>query len=62
MIELHAELRQRGFKTYISQHKRPRHRAHPPEFSFFQNFDGYIFSYEVKAMKPTRQSTMRLNA
>jgi FMN phosphatase YigB (HAD superfamily) len=53
MIELHAELRWRGFKTYIFSNTNDLAIEHiRRNFSFFKNFDGYIFSYEVKAMKP----------
>lgn len=53
MIELHAELRRRGFKTYIFSNTNDLAIEHiRRNFPFFQNFDGYIFSYEVKAMKP----------
>ncbi len=53
MIELHAELRQRGFKTYIFSNTNDLAIEHiRRNFPFFQNFDGYIFSYEVKSMKP----------
>jgi FMN phosphatase YigB (HAD superfamily) len=53
MIELHAELRRRGFKTYIFSNTNDLAIEHVrKKFPFFQNFDGYIFSHEVKAMKP----------
>jgi len=53
MIELHAELRRRGFKTYIFSNTNDLAIEHiRRNFPFFQNFDGYIFSYEVRAMKP----------
>ncbi len=53
MISLHAELRQRGFKTYIFSNTNDLAIEHiRRDFSFFKNFDGYILSYEVKAMKP----------
>ena len=53
MIELHAELRRRGLKTYIFSNTNDLAIEHiRRNFPFFQNFDGYIFSYEVKAMKP----------
>jgi FMN phosphatase YigB (HAD superfamily) len=53
MIELHAELRRRGFKTYIFSNTNDLAIEHiRRNFPFFNNFDGYIFSYEVKAMKP----------
>jgi HAD superfamily hydrolase (TIGR01509 family) len=53
MIALHAELRERGFKTYIFSNTNDLAIGHiRRNFPFFQNFDGYILSYEVKAMKP----------
>ena len=53
MIGLHEDLRQRGFQTYIFSNTNDiaiEHIRH--NFPFFKNFDGYIFSYEVKSMKP----------
>lgn len=53
MIELHAEMRKRGFKTYIFSNTNDiavEHIRH--NFPFFANFDGYIYSYQVGAMKP----------
>jgi HAD superfamily hydrolase (TIGR01509 family) len=53
MIALHAELRQRGFKTYIFSNANDIAIEHiQRNFPFFKNFNGYIFSYEVGAMKP----------
>jgi FMN phosphatase YigB (HAD superfamily) len=53
MTGLHAELRRRGLKTYIFSNTNDIAIEHVRRnFPFFQNFDGYIFSYEVKAMKP----------
>ena len=53
MIALQAEMRQRGFKTYILSNTNDLAIEHiRRDYPFFQNFDGYIFSYEVKAMKP----------
>ena len=50
---LHAELRQAGFKTYIFSNTNDLAIEHvQKKFPFFKNFDGYIFSYEVGAMKP----------
>ncbi len=52
-IALHTELRQRGFKTFIFSNTNDlaiEHVRH--NFPFFANFDGYIFSFEVGAMKP----------
>jgi FMN phosphatase YigB (HAD superfamily) len=53
MIELHAELRRRGIPTYIFSNTNDLAIEHiRRNFPFFQNFDGYIFSYEVKSLKP----------
>ena len=53
MIELHAGLRRRGIPTYIFSNTNDLAIEHVRRnFPFFRNFDGYIFSYEVKAMKP----------
>jgi len=53
MTALHAELRRRGFKTYIFSNTNDLAIEHVRRnFPFFANFDGYLFSYEVGAMKP----------
>lgn len=53
MIELHARLRQRGVPTYVFSNTNDLAVEHVRRnFPFFRDFDGYIFSYEVKAMKP----------
>jgi len=53
MISLHAELRRRGFKTYIFSNTNDLAVEHVRRnFPFFANFDGYIYSYEIGAMKP----------
>lgn len=53
MIELHAGLRARGFKTYIFSNTNDLAVEHIRRcFPFFSNFDGYVFSFEVKSMKP----------
>ncbi len=53
MIELHAALRQAGYRTYIFSNTNDLAIEHVrQDFPFFQNFDGHILSYEVKAMKP----------
>lgn len=53
MIALHAELRQRGFPTFIFSNTNELAIQHiRRDFPFFAHFDGYIFSYEVNAMKP----------
>jgi putative hydrolase of the HAD superfamily len=52
-IALHSELRQHGYKTYIFSNTNDLAIEHiRRDFPFFANFDGYIFSYEVGAMKP----------
>ncbi len=53
MIELHASLRRRGMPTWIFSNTNDLAVEHiRKNFPFFQNFDGYILSYEVGAMKP----------
>ena len=52
-IALHAELRQRGFKTYIFSNTNDLAIEHVRRnFPFFAHFDGYLFSYEVGGLKP----------
>lgn len=52
-IALHAELRGGGFKSYIFSNTNDLAIEHVRrDFPFFANFDGYILSYEVGAMKP----------
>jgi len=53
MIELHAGLHRRGVPTCIFSNTNDLAVEHiRRNFPFFKNFDGYIFSYEVGAMKP----------
>ena len=53
MLELHARLRRRGVPTYIFSNTNDLAVEHiRRNFPFFQDFDGYIYSYEVGAMKP----------
>ncbi|MSR65777.1 MAG: HAD family phosphatase [Pedosphaera sp.] len=53
MIELQAELKRRGVATYIFSNTNDLAIEHiRRNFPFFANFDGYILSYEVGAMKP----------
>jgi putative hydrolase of the HAD superfamily len=53
MIALQAELRRRGLPTYIFSNTNDLAIEHVRrDFPFFKNFDGYILSYEVGAMKP----------
>ncbi len=52
-IALQAQLRARGFKSYIFSNTNDLAIEHVRRnFPFFQNFDGYVFSYEVGGMKP----------
>ena len=56
MIELHAELGRRGFRTFIFSNTNDLSiRFIRRAFPFFANFDGYILSYEHRLMKPDRR-------
>jgi FMN phosphatase YigB (HAD superfamily) len=53
MIELHAALRRQKIPAYIFSNTNDLAIEHiRRNFPFFQDFDGYIFSHEVGAMKP----------
>src|SRR5688572_19198566 len=53
MVEIQATLRRRGIPTYIFSNTNDLAIEHiRRNFPFFSNFDGYILSYEVGAMKP----------
>jgi len=53
MVELHEELRRRGIPTYIFSNTNDLAiELIRRDFPFFKHFDGYILSYEIKAMKP----------
>jgi HAD superfamily hydrolase (TIGR01509 family) len=53
MIQLQAELRQAGIRTYIFSNTNDLAICHIRErFPFFNQFDGYILSYEHRSMKP----------
>lgn len=53
MIALHADLRKRGFTTFIFSNTNPLAIDYiKVHFPFFAHFDGYIYSYEIKSMKP----------
>jgi HAD superfamily hydrolase (TIGR01509 family) len=53
MIQLHAQLRARRVPTYIFSNTNDLAIEHVrAKFPFFRDFDGYIFSYEHRAMKP----------
>jgi FMN phosphatase YigB (HAD superfamily) len=54
MIDLHAKLRESGIPTYIFSNTNELAVAHIRRtFPFFSNFDGYIYSFEEAAMKPS---------
>src|SRR4030095_9169747 len=54
MIEIHANLRNRGSQTYIFSNTNDLAVSHiRKNFPFFANFDGHILSYEIGAMKPS---------
>ncbi len=53
MIDLHTRLRQRGIKTYVFSNTNELAVAHIRSvYPFFANFDGYIYSFEHRSMKP----------
>jgi FMN phosphatase YigB (HAD superfamily) len=53
MVELHSALRKAEIPTYIFSNTNDLAISHiRKNFPFFSNFDGYILSYEVGAMKP----------
>ena len=53
MIRLHAELRTRGMPTYVFSNTNDLAVLHiRRNFPFFEHFDGYVFSYEHRSMKP----------
>lgn len=53
MTALHAAIRRKGIPTYIFSNTNDLAVEHVRRaFPFFANFDGYILSHEVGAMKP----------
>jgi putative hydrolase of the HAD superfamily len=53
MIKIQETLRRRGLPTYIFSNTNDLAIQHiRRNFPFFANFDGYILSYEIGAMKP----------
>lgn len=53
MVQLQAHLRAHGVPTYIFSNTNAIAAQHIREkFPFFAHFDGYIYSYQVGAMKP----------
>jgi len=63
MTALQAALRRKGFRTYIFSNTNDMAIEHIRRtFPFFANFDGYILSYEVQAMKPAAKIYEALEA
>lgn len=63
MTALHAALRRKGIPTYIFSNTNDMAIEHIRQaFPFFANFDGYIYSYEVQAMKPAAKIYEALEA
>ena len=53
MVQLQAELRQKGLPTYVFSNTNELAAEHiRRNFPFYRSFDGYILSYEHGAMKP----------
>jgi len=53
MVELHTALRNRGVPSYIFSNTNDLAVEHiRRHFAFYGDFDGYVLSYEVGAMKP----------
>ena len=52
-VELNRALRRRGIPTFVLSNTNELHLGHIRErFPFYAEFDGYVLSYEVGAMKP----------
>jgi FMN phosphatase YigB (HAD superfamily) len=63
MTALQAEVRRRGVPTYIFSNTNDLAIDHiRRDFPFFANFDGYLLSYEVGAMKPAAKIYEALEA
>jgi HAD superfamily hydrolase (TIGR01509 family) len=53
MVQLHAELRRSGWRTFIFSNTNDLAIGHiRRRFPFFAEFDGYVLSYQAGAMKP----------
>ena len=53
MVEIHARLRARRVPTFILSNTNGIAITHiRRNFPFFANFDGYVYSYQQRAMKP----------
>lgn len=56
MVSFHARMRKAGFRTFIFSNTNEMAIEHiRRNFPFFAEFDGYIYSYEVRSMKPDRK-------
>lgn len=63
MVQWHGRLRKHRIPTYIFSNTNDMAVEHiRRSFPFFSNFDGYIYSYEVKAMKPQPEIYAALEA
>jgi len=63
MTALQAAVRRKGIPTYIFSNTNDMAIEHIRQaFPFFANFDGYILSYEVQAMKPAAKIYEALEA
>ena len=63
MTALQAALRRKGIPTYVFSNTNDMAIEHIRQaFPFFANFDGYILSYEVGAMKPAAKIYEALEA
>jgi len=52
-VELNRALRRQGIPTFVLSNTNELHLGHiRRQFPFFAEFDGYVLSYEVGAMKP----------
>ena len=53
MIALHRELRRKGYPTFIFSNTNQLAVDHIRRtYPFFADFDGYVFSFEHRCMKP----------
>lgn len=53
MIKVHAECKARGYKTFLFSNTNELVVEHFKEtLPFFNTFDGYIFSFQYRALKP----------
>jgi epoxide hydrolase-like predicted phosphatase len=63
MTALQASLRRRGIRTFILSNTNDLAVEHiERNFPFFKNFDGYIYSFKVGAMKPDARIYQALEA